>query len=157
MLLSASEIVSSELVITVIYLCRQSVNIWAGLPYTEQQFLNIQNFGQKCSKELIDLIKKWERAAAEASDPINLAKRLGLLETDIEKQLKILGITSSSHIDGSSPSWSLDRHSDIEGQKQRKPLSRIFEEVNFPECILYGHVSIRLRHALDDFEHANGA
>ena len=128
----------------------------AGLPYTEQQFLSIQNFGQKCSKELIDLIKKWERAAAEASDPINLAKRLGLLETDVEKQLRILGITLSSHMDDSSPSWSLDRHSDIEGQKQRKSLGRIFEEVNFPECILFGHVSIRLRHALDDFEQANG-
>jgi RNA polymerase primary sigma factor len=127
-----------------------------GLPHTQQQFLSIQNFGQQCAQELTSLIRKWEQAAAAACDPIDLGKRVGLLETDIEAQIKQFGITSCLCPDDSTSTVSADDQSHIEGRGLRIRICRIFDQVPFPECIFSGLVSVRLRHALADFERING-
>lgn len=100
----------------------------AGLPETQQKFLSLQNFGQKCAWELTSLINEWDKAASSASDPIQLGKPLSASNGKPADEITAL----------------------------KARLCQVFRHVKFPECILSGSASVRLRRALDAFEQVNG-
>lgn len=126
-----------------------------GLPHSERQFLAIRNFGQRSALELTQLIRKWHEAANAAADPVDFGKRIALLGANAATLLEGAGIIPLSCPSSPDASDFLEARSDEMGRKQRTRICKIFQQVRFPECVLSGDTSTRLRNALHDFKTIN--
>ena len=120
-------------------------------------FLDFRGFGRKTQGELEGIIDRWDRAAVEAVDFVDLARRVIFQERqfsddELEGRLRDVGVSLRADRTEVMPV----RRTPAHYRSKRASLCDMFDDVAFPDCVLPGQLSTRLRNALDAFRISNG-